>query len=187
MIRIPILKNIQNNQREGGRINENNINEQVNNINEQEENNINEEPQEKQKTEDLVNEWIKESIPVEHMEMKVTIDKVKVVATERMNPTTGEHYNTYALAIPQKDKTGCFKNHFATCKFKSGEVVGNNAKIKVNNAFLTFNPNMPNGYKYPYFMITDYEVLEFGQVGEEFAEDAKISDKIHSVKDDMYY
>lgn len=97
------------------------------------------------------------------MGLKVVTAKgpVTVYAKERATQNGGK-FTTYCVGVASKDKDGNWVNGFIDCQFKKDVVVNNKAKIEINNAF--YNVSEYNGKKYTKLFITDFTIVEQGEV-----------------------
>ena len=81
----------------------------------------------------------------------------------------GQYGATYSIGLSKKNQEGKYENGYFSCKFKKGVDLQNKTKIKIKEAWLTFNQK--EGKTYPYIFINDFE--EIGKsakdVFEEFA------------------
>lgn len=91
----------------------------------------------------------------------------------------GNYGATYSIGLSKKDKDGKYENGYFNCKFKNGVDIPNKTKIKIKNAWLTFNQK--DKKTYPYIFISDYDLAEenkkeddvdpFKEFGEEIADE----------------
>ena len=63
----------------------------------------------------------------------------------------------YSIGLSKKNKNGGYDNGFMSVRFKKGVEVGNKTRIKIKDAWLSFNTN--EGKTFPYIFINDYEVI----------------------------
>lgn len=97
------------------------------------------------------------------MGLKVVTEKgpVTVYAKERATQNGGK-FTTYCIGVASKDKDGNWVNGFIDCQFKKDVVVNNKAKIEIGNSFFTVSEY--NGKKYTKLFITEFTVVEQGEV-----------------------
>lgn len=86
---------------------------------------------------------------------------VTVYAKERATQNGGK-FTTYCIGVASKDKDGNWVNGFIDCQFKKDVVVNNKAKIEIGNSFFTVSEY--NGKKYSKLFITDFTVVDQGEV-----------------------
>ena len=70
----------------------------------------------------------------------------------------GQYGANYSIGLSKKDKEGNYENGYMPCKFKKGVDIPNKTKIKITNAWLTFNQK--DKKTYPYILISDYELTD---------------------------
>ena len=68
----------------------------------------------------------------------------------------GQYGANYSIGLSKKDKEGNYENGYMPCKFKKGVEIPNKTKIKITNAWLTFNQK--DKKTYPYIFINDYTI-----------------------------
>lgn len=69
----------------------------------------------------------------------------------------------YSYAISKKNDQDKWENCYREVRFKKGVEVQNGTVILINKAFESFNVGKDNK-KYPYLMISDFEVLDGGDI-----------------------
>lgn len=98
--------------------------------------------------------------------MKLTEDKgVKIFKKEKQ--WNGGSFFVYSMAVASKDRDGNWVNGYIDCNFKSADAnkITNKCKIKINNAFPTVTKS--GDRTYVKWMITEFEVVEAGEVVDE--------------------
>lgn len=70
----------------------------------------------------------------------------------------GEYGANYSIGLSKKDKEGNYEKGYMPCKFKKGVDIPNKTKIKITNAWLTFNQKDKKTFSY--IFISDYELLD---------------------------
>ena len=63
----------------------------------------------------------------------------------------------YSIGLSKKNKNGGYDNGFMSVRFKKGVEVGNKTRIKIKDAWLSFN--VKDNKTFPYIFINDYEVI----------------------------
>ena len=63
----------------------------------------------------------------------------------------------YSIGLSKKNKNGGYDNGFMSVRFKKGVEVGNKTRIKIKDAWLSFN--VKDNKTLPYIFINDYEVI----------------------------
>lgn len=104
-------------------------------------------------------------------------DKGTIIYKKIKTNTNGQNYPAYSTTISSKDKDGNWKQAYIAVRFYGNADVPNKSIIAINKSFLTFNPNVTNGEKYPYIMIMDFEMLKEGEDG--------LRNAIESMDDEM--
>ena len=74
----------------------------------------------------------------------------------------GQYGASYSIGLSKKNQEGKYENGYFSCKFKKGVEIDNKTKIKIKNAWLTFNQK--EGKTYPYIFIADYDMIEEKEV-----------------------
>lgn len=112
------------------------------------------------------------------MGLNISTDEkgIKIYKQIKSN-TNGQEYPIYSTQISNRDKHGNWKNAYVTVKFGTGVDVPNKSVIKVNKGFMTFNPNVANGAKYPFAFISEFEIIKEGE--------DSLSTAIESLNDDF--
>lgn len=70
----------------------------------------------------------------------------------------GQYGANYSIGLSKKDKDGKYENGYIQCKFQKGVDIPNKTKIKIKDAWLTFNQK--DKKTYPYIFIKNYELDE---------------------------
>lgn len=70
-------------------------------------------------------------------------------------------FPSYSYSISRKNEKGEYINAYRDVKFKQGVELQNKTLISIKNAFESFNV-AKDGKKYPYLMITDFDILSDG-------------------------
>ena len=63
----------------------------------------------------------------------------------------------YSIGLSKKNKQGGYDNGYMSVRFKKDIVLDNKTRIKVKEAWLSFNTN--EGKTFPFIFINDFEVL----------------------------
>lgn len=63
----------------------------------------------------------------------------------------------YSIGLSKKNKNGGYDNGFMSVRFKKGIEVGNKTRIKIKDAWLSFN--VKDNKTFPYIFINDYEII----------------------------
>lgn len=92
-----------------------------------------------------------------------TDDKGTKVYKQIKTATNGNNYPIYSTQVSSKDKAGNWKSAYVTLRFKNGVDVPNKSVIKIKQGFISFNPNVANGAKYPFVFVNDFEIIEEGE------------------------
>ena len=71
-------------------------------------------------------------------------------------------YPRYSYSISRKNGD-TWENAYRDVRFKKEVSLENGTVIAINNAFESFNTGK-DGKKYPYLMITDFEIIEGGDI-----------------------
>ena len=69
----------------------------------------------------------------------------------------------YSYSISRKNDSDQWVNVYKDVKFKNGVDVENGTVISIKKAFESFNISK-DGKKYPYLMVSEFEVLEGGEI-----------------------
>lgn len=93
--------------------------------------------------------------------LSVTSEKSRVYKTIKTNKE-GQNYALYSTTIASKTNTGSYKNAYMTLRFKGNPDIPNKSTIAIEKAFISFNPNIQNGEKYPFIQVMEYKMLEVG-------------------------
>lgn len=64
---------------------------------------------------------------------------------------------TYSVALSKKKEDGTYENGYMKVVFRTGVSIPNKAKIKITNAWLSFN--MFNNKTYPYIFIDNFDLI----------------------------
>ena len=73
-------------------------------------------------------------------------------------------YPRYSYCISRKNGE-TWENCYQTVKFKKDVSVANGAEIRIKNAFFSFDISKEDPKKkYPYLMVTDFEVINGGDI-----------------------
>ena len=64
----------------------------------------------------------------------------------------------YSIGLSKKNKNGGYDNGFMSVRFKKGVVVNNKTRIKLKDAWLSFNTN--EGKTFPFIFINDFSIVE---------------------------
>lgn len=85
----------------------------------------------------------------------------------------------YTLGLSKKDKDGNYEKGYITVKFKQGVELNNQTKIKIKNAWLSFNQR--DNKTYPYIFINDFSIANEPELKtktfSDFGEQIKITDE----------
>jgi hypothetical protein len=73
------------------------------------------------------------------------------------------NFPRYSYSISRKNDQDKWVNVYKDVKFKNGVEVANGTVISIKNAFESFNISK-DGKKYPYLMISDFEVMDGGDI-----------------------
>lgn len=82
-----------------------------------------------------------------------------------------ENNVTYSLGLSKKDKNNNYVNGYINVVFKKGIDLQNKTKIKIKEAWLSFNQK--ENRTYPYIFINDFDVVEEKDPFKEFGESIK--------------
>ena len=82
----------------------------------------------------------------------------------------GQYGASYSIGLSKKKQDGTYENGYIPCKFKKDVELGNKTKIKIKNAWLTFN--VKDKKTYPYIFINSFE-QENVEVKQEVKEEKK--------------
>lgn len=63
----------------------------------------------------------------------------------------------YSIGLSKKNKNGGYDNGFMSVRFKKDVVVNNKTRIKLKDAWLSFNTN--EGKTFPFIFINDFEIV----------------------------
>ncbi len=63
----------------------------------------------------------------------------------------------YSIRLSKKNKNGSYENGYMSVKFQRDVVINNKTRIKVKEAWLSFNTN--ENKTFPFIFINDFEVL----------------------------
>lgn len=63
----------------------------------------------------------------------------------------------YSIGLSKKNKNGGYDNGFMSVRFKKDVVVNNKTRIKLKDAWLSFNTN--EGKTFPFIFINDFEII----------------------------
>ena len=85
--------------------------------------------------------------------MQIISDKEEMVFRKDF-----ENNATYSLGLSKKDKNNNYVNGYINVVFKKGTDLQNKTKIKIKEAWLSFNQK--ENTTYPYIFINDFEVVE---------------------------
>lgn len=64
---------------------------------------------------------------------------------------------TYSIGLSKKNKNGSYENGFMRARFKQDVEIANKTRIKIKEAFLSFN--VKDNKTFPYIFINDYEII----------------------------
>jgi glutaredoxin len=64
---------------------------------------------------------------------------------------------TYSIGLSKKNKNGSYENGFMSARFKKDVEIANKTRIKIKEAFLSFN--VKDNKTFPYIFINDYEII----------------------------
>lgn len=70
----------------------------------------------------------------------------------------GQYGASYSLGLSKKKQDGSYENGYIPCKFKKDIELENKTKIKIKNAWLTFN--VKDKKTYPYIFINSFDIIE---------------------------
>ena len=71
----------------------------------------------------------------------------------------------YSIGLSKKNKDGSYDNGFMSVRFKKGVEITNKTRIKIKDAFLSFN--VSDNKTFPYIFINDYEIISETNPGKE--------------------
>ena len=63
----------------------------------------------------------------------------------------------YSIGLSKKNKNGGYDSGFMSVRFKKGVEITNKTRIKIKDAFLSFN--VSDNKTFPYIFINDYEII----------------------------
>ena len=63
----------------------------------------------------------------------------------------------YSIGLSKKNKNGSYENGFMSARFKKDVDIANKTRIKIKEAFLSFN--VKDNKTFPYIFINDYEII----------------------------
>ena len=63
----------------------------------------------------------------------------------------------YSIGLSKKNKNGGYDNGFMSVRFKKDVVINNKTRIKLKDAWLSFNTN--EGKTFPFIFINDFEII----------------------------
>lgn len=63
----------------------------------------------------------------------------------------------YSIGLSKKNKNGSYENGFMSARFKKDVEIANKTRIKIKEAFLSFN--VKDNKTFPYIFINDYEII----------------------------
>lgn len=63
----------------------------------------------------------------------------------------------YSIGLSKKKQDGSYDNGFISARFKKGVEVSNKSRIKIKEAWLSFNTN--EGKTFPFVFINDFELI----------------------------
>lgn len=63
----------------------------------------------------------------------------------------------YSIGLSKKNKNGSYENGFMSARFKKDVDIANKTRIKIKDAFLSFNVN--ENKTFPYIFIRDFEKI----------------------------
>lgn len=69
----------------------------------------------------------------------------------------GQYGPMYSIGLSKKTQDGKYESGYIPCRFRKGVDLPNKAKIRIRNAWLTFNTK--DKKTYPYIFINSYEEL----------------------------
>lgn len=87
----------------------------------------------------------------------------------------GKPYSLYSLGLSKKEGNGWLKG-YVPCSFKKGITINNKAKLKLEEAFLSFDEY--NGEKKVKVVITKYKIVDLGDIPEQKSEFMPITDDL---------
>ena len=70
----------------------------------------------------------------------------------------GQYGANYSLGLSKKKQDGSYENGYMPCKFKKNIELENKTKIKIKNAWLTFN--VKDKKTYPYIFINSFDLID---------------------------
>lgn len=68
-------------------------------------------------------------------------------------------FPSYSYTVARKNEQGEWENCYRPLRFKRGVEIQNKTLIAINTAFESFNVGK-DGKKYPYLMVTDFNVIQ---------------------------
>ena len=80
----------------------------------------------------------------------------------KIENTHGDFYN---IGMSKKKQDGQYENGYMPVRFKKDIVLENKTKIKIKDAWLSFN--IKDKKTYPYIFINEFDIVENGEVAEE--------------------
>ena len=69
----------------------------------------------------------------------------------------GQYGASYSIGMAKKKQDGSYENGYMPCKFKKDIELENKTKIKIKNAWLTFN--VKDKKTYPYIFINSFDII----------------------------
>jgi len=111
------------------------------------------------------------------MGLTVTTDDKGVTVFANEKEGAKGKYVFYSIGVSTKNKeSNTWVNGFINCRFKTGVVVANKTKIKINSAF--FFASKYGDKTYTNLMITDFDILEPGDSSGDPDDFVKIPDNV---------
>lgn len=94
-----------------------------------------------------------------------------------------EDKKLYSIGLSKKNKNGSYENGFMSVRFKKDVVVNNKTRIKLKDAWLSFNTN--EGKTFPFIFINDFEIISEANPGKEEKEENPYKDFGNSIKTEV--
>ena len=96
----------------------------------------------------------------------------------------------YSIGLSKKNKDGGYDNGYISARFKKDIVLDNKTRIKIKEAWLSFNTN--EGKTFPFIFINDFEIVSEAKpkednVYEDFGKSIKteVKEQIEITDDDL--
>ena len=89
----------------------------------------------------------------------------------------------YSIGLSKKNKNGGYDNGFMSVRFKKGVEIRNKTRIKIKDAWLSFN--VKDNKTFPYIFINDYEIISEANPEKEEKEENPYKDFGNSIKTEV--